>query len=180
MSICTVSDSHDNLPLLCTVITAAKQHGAQTILPCGDRVVPNTLHQLQFHGLPVDVIHGNNSGNFDSLVKLSYALASLIHYHGQDADFTLGGKRIVLVHYPHYARAMAVTGDYDLVCYGHTHCISIETLKNIKGTQIVVCNSDTVGSIGAPATYRFGDLETMTFETLPVTVIHQSIMMKGE
>jgi predicted phosphodiesterase len=115
------------------------------------------------------------------LVKLSYAPASIIHcYCGQDADFTLGGKHIFLVHYPHYARAMAVTGDDDLVGYGHTHCISIETLKNIKGTQTVVCNPSTVGGIGAPATYRFGDLETITFEILPVTVIHQFIMMKGE
>ena len=114
------------------------------------------------------------------LVKLSCTPASLIHYYGQDADFTLGSKRIFLVHYPRYARAMAVTGDYDLVCYGHTHCISIETLKNIKGTQTVVCNPGTVGGIGAPATYLVGDLETMTFEILPVTVIHQSIMMKGE
>ena len=180
MKICIVSDSHDNIPLLCAAITEAKQHGAQAVLHCGDIVAPSTLYQLQFYGLPVHVIHGNNSGDLYMLVKLAGTPASIIHYYGQDADFTLGGKRIFLVHYPHYARAMAVTGDYDLVCYGHTHCISIETLENIKGTQTVVCNPGTVGGIGAPATYLFGDLETMTFKILPVTVIHQFITMKGE
>lgn len=180
MKICMVSDSHDNIPFLCAAVTDAKQRGAQAVLHCGDIVAPSTLHPLPFYGLPIHVIHGNNSGDLDMLFKLSRAPTSIIHYYGQDATFTLGGRRIFLVHYPHYAKAMAVTGDYDLVGYGHTHCISIETLENIKGTQTVVCNPGTVGGIGAPATYLLGDLETMTFEILPVTVIHQFIMMKGE
>lgn len=180
MKICIVSDSHDNIPSLCAAVTDAKQRGAQAVLHCGDIVAPSTLYSLSFYGLPVHVIHGNNSGDLEMLLKLSRAPASIIHYYGQDATFTLRDRRIFLVHYPYYARAMAVTGDYDLVCYGHTHCISIETLENIKGTQTVVCNPGTVGGIGAPATYLLGDLETMTFEILPVAIIHQFIMMKGE
>ena len=52
---------------------------------------------------------------------------------GMDAGLTLADKRIFLVHYPHYARAMAATGDWDLVCCGHSHKIQIEHLPNIKG-----------------------------------------------
>ena len=33
-----------------------------------------------------------------------------------------------MVHYPHYAKAMALTGDYDLVCNGHEHRAVIGTL----------------------------------------------------
>jgi len=64
---------------------------------------------------------------------------------------------------------MATTGDYDLVCCGHTHKVTIEHLTNIKGTQTLVCNPGSVGGVGGvPATYLFGDLETMVFEVLPV------------
>jgi len=170
MKICIVSDSHDNIPKLCAAVADARQRGAEAVLHCGDIVAPSTLQQLQPYGLPIHAIHGNNTGDLYILIKLSHTKNSLIHYHGQDAAFTLGGRRIFLVHYPHYAQAMAVTGDYELVCYGHSHCVSIEHLTNIKGTQTVMCNPGSVGGVGAPATYIFGDLEMMTFEPLPVPI----------
>ncbi len=169
MKICILSDSHDHSPLLCAAVTAAQQRGAQAIFHCGDIVAPSTLQKLQSHQLPVHAIHGNNTGDLYSLSKLAQRSHDLIHYYGQDADFTLAGKRIFLVHYPHYARGMASTGDYDLVCCGHTHHCSIETVPNLKGTHTLVCNPGTVGGVGGfPATYLFGDLETLQFEILPV------------
>ena len=168
MKICILSDSHDHIPLLCAAVADAKQRGAKAVLHCGDIVAPSTLHKLQAYGLPVHAIHGNNTGDLYILSKLSYAKDSLIHYYGQDAEFTLGKRRIFLVHYPHYAKGMAVTGDYDLVCCGHSHKVMIEYLTNIKGTQTVMCNPGSVGGVGSPAMYLFGDLETMVFEALPV------------
>jgi putative phosphoesterase len=168
MKICILSDSHDNIPLLCAAAADAKQRGAEAILHCGDIVAPSTLKKLLFYQLPVHAIHGNNTGDLYMLAKLSHRSNHLIHYYGQDACFSLDNRQIFLVHYPHYARAMAVTGDYDLVCCGHTHEVFVEKVNNIKGSQTVVCNPGTVGGVGAGATYLFCDLQTMTFEKLPV------------
>lgn len=169
MKIGILSDSHDNITTLCTAVAAAKKRGAKAILHCGDVVAASTLRKLQAYGLPVHVIHGNNTGDLYTLSRLANAPDSVVHYYGQDATLTLGGKRIFLVHYPHYARGMAVTGEYDLVCCGHTHDTTLETLTNIKGTQTIVCNPGTVGGVGGvPATYVFGDLETMQFDILSV------------
>jgi putative phosphoesterase len=167
--ICIVSDSHDNIPLLCAAVADAKQRGVEAILHCGDIVAPRIFRQLQPYGLPIHAIHGNNTGDIYLLAKLSHAKNNLIHYYGQEAIFILEGQRIFLAHYPHRAQAMAVTGDYELVCYGHTHLASIECLTNVKGSQTVKCNPGSVGGVGAPATYIVGDLETMTFETLAVS-----------
>ncbi len=164
MKICILSDSHDNIPRLCAAVEAAKAQGAQAVLHCGDVVAPSTVNKLQPLGLPVHVIHGNNSGDLYMLSKISHKPNSLIHYYGQDASFTLENKRIFLVHYPHYAKAMAVTGDYDLVCCGHTHHTELVSVDNIKGGQTTVCNPGTIGGVGANPTYVFGDLETMQFE----------------
>jgi len=168
MKICILSDSHDNLHYLRIAVADAKQRGAEAIVHCGDVVAPSTLNKIQPYDLPIHVIHGNNTGDLYTLTRLSSAPNSVIHYYGQDADITLGGRHLFLVHYPHYARGMAVTGDYDLVCCGHSHRVALESVKNILGTQTIICNPGTVGAAGGrQATYIVGDLETMTFEVLP-------------
>lgn len=164
MKVCILSDSHDNIPILCKAVEAAKAQGAEVVLHCGDVVAPSTINKLQRFELPIHVIHGNNTGDLYMMSKISHKAGSLIHYYGQDASFKLADKRIFLVHYPHYAKAMAVTGDYDLVCCGHTHIMELTVLDNIKGGKTTVCNPGTIGGVGAKATYVFGDLDTMAFE----------------
>jgi uncharacterized protein len=95
-------------------------------------------------GLPVHVVHGNNLGDAVSLIRLCSASGGLNSYHGQDADLMLGGKRVFATHYPHYGRAIACTGDHDLVCCGHDHVASILAQPNIKGGNIWLLNAGTV------------------------------------
>ncbi len=165
MKICILSDSHDHIPLLDSAVARAKSEGAEAVLHCGDVVAPSTLHCLVKHGLPAHVIHGNNTGDLYSLGRLASDPSRLIHYHGMDAGLQLGGRRIFLVHYPHYARAMAATGDWDLVCCGHSHAPREERIRNVKGGETLLLNPGTVGGVGqAPATYLIGDLGTMAFQ----------------
>lgn len=164
MKICLVSDSHDHRRLLASAVNEAKGLGAQAVLHCGDLVAPSTLHAITPFGLPIHVIHGNNTGDLYHLSRLAHESKGLVTYHGQDASFTLAGKKIFLVHYPHYAKAMALTGDYDLVCNGHEHRARIEEITNIKGGKTLRIDPGTIAGIGAKPTYILGDLETMQFE----------------
>ncbi len=163
MKVCILSDSHDNRRLLEAAVAPAKAQGAEAILHCGDVVAPSTLSVLQKHGLPVHVIHGNNTGDLYTMVRIACEPDSVVHFHGQDAAIELAGRRIFLVHYPHYGRAMAITGDWDLVCCGHSHEAQIERLLNIRGGTTVLVNPGTVGGVGAAPTYVLGDLSTMEF-----------------
>lgn len=168
MKICILSDSHDNIPLLTAAVADAKERGAEAVLHCGDVVAPSVLAKLLPFGLEVHVIHGNNTGDLFTMTRLSAKPDSLFHYYGQDASMELHGCRIFLVHYPHYARAMATTGDWDLVCCGHSHRTQMEHIDNIKGGRTLLVNPGTVGGVGSKATYILGDLERMEFELLPV------------
>ena len=170
MKICIVSDSHDHREHLAAAITEAKQLGAQAVLHCGDLVAPSTLHAIIPLGLPIHLVHGNNTGDLFHLSKLAHKPENHMYYYGQDGSFSLGGKKIFLVHYPHYAKAMALTGDYDLVCNGHEHRAVIERINNIKGGETLRIDPGTVGGVSAPATYVLGDLEKMEFETRKVTL----------
>jgi putative phosphoesterase len=170
MKICIVSDSHDNRHLLEIAVDDARQRGAEAVLHCGDVVAPTTLRVLQKHGLPVHVIHGNNTGDLYNMAMLAQEEGSVIRYHGQDAGMELAGRRIFIVHYPHYARAMGATGDWDMVCCGHDHRAEIDTIATVKQTETVFINPGTVAGVGARPTYVMGDLLEMSFEILPVPV----------
>ena len=91
MKLCILSDSHDNRRLLDHAVADAKARGAEAVLHCGDVVAPTTLRVLQKHGLPVHVVHGNNTGDLFSLGKLSCEPASVVQYHGPDAALEFAG-----------------------------------------------------------------------------------------
>ncbi len=171
MKVCILSDSHDNIALMVAAAKAAKEWGAEAILHCGDVVAPSVLKKLQPLGLPVHVIYGNNAGDLYTMTRLAHEPDSLIHFYGQDGEILLGGRRIFIVHYPHYARAMACTGEWDLVCCGHDHRAKIEEIPNIKGGATLLVNPGTVAGIGAPATYVVGDLSTLQFEVLTLAAV---------
>ena len=45
----------------------------------------------------------------------------MVREYFKPKEITLGGKKIAVVHYPEKARALAESGKYEMVFYGHTH-----------------------------------------------------------
>ncbi len=168
MKVCIVSDSHDNRHLIAAAVADAKQRGAEAILHCGDVVAPSTLNCLREYELPIHVIHGNNAGDIEALSRRSHSSNSFYKYHGMDAAIELGGRKIFIVHYPHYGLGMAATGDYHLVCWGHDHVAMVDTVKNCNGTETHIVDPGSVAGLDGPATYVLGDLDLMRFEILNV------------
>jgi putative phosphoesterase len=164
MKICILSDSHDHRERLEAAVREAVSLGAEAILHCGDVVAPSTLHVLRQFDIPVHVIHGNNAGDTFHMAKLACRTDNRIEYHGMDARLELGGRRIFMVHYPHYAKAMALTGDYDIVCNGHEHKAVVERIATIKGGETLRLDPGSVGGISAPTTYILADLATLEVE----------------
>ena len=148
--------------------------GAQAILHAGDIVAPSTLATLSAFDLPIHAIHGNNMGDTVMMSRLANRPGNRIHYHGQDAGITLDNRKIFLVHYPHYARAMATTGDWDLVVHGHDHQPNLEWITNITGGKTLLADPGSVAGLDGAAHYIIGDLSDMTFQLLPVPAACQS------
>jgi putative phosphoesterase len=174
MKICIVSDSHDRSEPLAAAIADARVAGAQAVIHCGDLIGANTLRASLKLGLPVHAVHGNNIGDPMALHNMMAKTQGQFTYHGQDAVLELGGRKIFVTHYPHYGHAMACTGDYNLVCHGHSHTAHIGTQANVKGGHTWLVNPGSVAGIDAPGvdavpTWILGNLEHMTFEirTLP-------------
>lgn len=134
------------------------------MIHCGDVIGAHTLRPLLALGLPVHVVHGNNVGDVFALHRMAAGSQGLLVYHGAEADLSLGGRHVFVTHMPHLARAMACTGEFDLVCCGHSHEASIAQQADISGGRTWLVNPGSVAGIGAPARWILGDLETMTFE----------------
>jgi uncharacterized protein len=164
VKICIVSDSHDRAPPLAAAVSEAKAAGARVVVHCGDLIGANTLRPLLDVGLPVHFVHGNNLGDPVALWKMCEKSGGLLTYHGNDADLTLAGRRIFATHYPHYGQGLACTGDYDVVCCGHSHAASVVLQPNVKGKGTWLVNPGTVAGLGAPATWVLGDLADLRFE----------------
>lgn len=164
MKICLVSDSHDRADALARAVCEAKEQGAEAVIHCGDLIGAQTLRPAMTAGLVLHLIHGNNLGDSVALHNLSRASGGLVQYYGVDARLEIGGRRIFVVHYPEYGHGMACTGDWDLVCCGHSHVLGVDQVANVKGGKTWLVNPGTIAGLAAPATWVLGDLAAMHFE----------------
>jgi uncharacterized protein len=164
VKLCIVSDSHDRADALAQAVRAGASEGAEAVIHCGDLIGTQTLRGALEVGLPMHVIHGNNLGDPVSLSRWAHERKGRLQYHGADARLELGGRRIFVVHYPEYGYAMACTGDWDVVCCGHSHVAGIDRVTSVKNGVTWLVNPGTVAGLAAPATWILGDLEAMRFE----------------
>jgi len=164
MRICIVSDSHDRSDPLARAVREGAAEGATAVIHCGDIIGTQTLRAAMSVGLPLHVIHGNNLGDPISLNRWARESGGLLQYHGADARLDLGGRRVFVVHYPEYGYAMACTGDWDVVCCGHSHVAGIQQVANVKNGMTWLVNPGTVAGLAAPGTWMLGDLAAMRFE----------------
>jgi putative phosphoesterase len=165
VKLCIVSDSHDRADPLAQAVQKAKEEGAAAVIHCGDVIGTQTLRAAMALGLPMHVIHGNNLGDPVSLSRWARESNGQLIYHGPDARLDLGGRKIFVVHYPEYGYAMACTGDWDLVCCGHSHEAGVRQVANVKGGKTWLVNPGTVAGLAAPSTWVLADLAAMQFDT---------------
>jgi putative phosphoesterase len=164
MKLCIVSDSHDRAEPLAQAVREAKAQGAEAVIHCGDLIGAQTIKPALAAGLPIHAIHGNNLGDPQAMHKQSRMSGGLLQYHGPDARLDLGGRSIFVVHYDSHGYAFACTGEFDLVCCGHSHKAEARQVPNVKGAMSWLLNPGTVAGLAAPPTWIMGDLASMSFE----------------
>jgi uncharacterized protein len=164
MKVCIVSDSHDRADALAEAVQAARERGAEAVIHCGDLIGAQSLKPALAAGLPMHLIHGNNLGDAQALHRLSHTSGGQVQYHGADARIELGGRRVFVVHYDDYGYAMACTGDWELVCCGHSHRAEVRQVDTVRGGSSWLVNPGTVAGLAAPPTWVLGDLAAMRFE----------------
>lgn len=126
MKIGIISDSHDRIENLNKALDRLK-NSAKVLIHCGDFCAPFMMPELARFNRDVHCVFGNTDDRFTSVKK---ANESGIHLHGNTAKLELGGKKILVNHYPEIAQAFVLTGEYDAVFYGHNHTAKKEKINN--------------------------------------------------
>jgi len=149
MKIAILSDIHDNIWVLRELLA---ELDADAILFCGDFCAPFTLREIaERFGGPIHVIFGNNDGDQWLIGQVAGGFPQ-VTIHGDFAELTLGGKRVAMTHYPPIGHALARSGVYDLVCYGHDH----QRVAEQMGTTALVNPGEVMGRFGL-STYAIYD-----------------------
>jgi putative phosphoesterase len=130
MLIAILSDSHDHIPNLQRAVRRANREGAEVLLHCGDLISPFMLPQLQKFAGEVHLIYGNNVGDQHLISSRCATEFANITHHGLQGEIEADSLRIAFIHYPHTGHALALTGNYDIVCCGHNHRWNADMVNN--------------------------------------------------
>ncbi|MBV5317579.1 MAG: YfcE family phosphodiesterase [Desulfobulbaceae bacterium] len=156
MRIAILSDSHDHIPNLRRAVSLANREGADLLIHCGDLISPFMLAYLHAFQGPVHLIYGNNAGDQHLIASRCATGLDNIRHHGFHGTLVADSHRIAFNHYPELARELALSGAYDLVCYGHDHIFSVERL----GACLLINPGDLLGKDANPS---FALLDTDDF-----------------
>lgn len=166
MLIGLLSDTHDNLDNITTVITWFKNQKIDTILHCGDVCAPITLAKTIMEPFPgtIHLVFGNVDGDRFLIGKrVTESGRSNVFLHGELGEIEIDGKKIAMNHYPDIAKRLAESGAYDLVCFGHNHQ---QSYVKVDKTHLV--NPGTVAGIFGTAAFAVYDTtaDAVTLHTL--------------
>ena len=162
MRIAVVSDSHDNIWKLEKAIPHLAT--ADVVLHCGDLIAPFMVIRLikGAGGIPIHIVWGNNDGDKRLLTEVSSGVEN-IHLHGDLAELDFAGFKVAVNHYPQIGRALAESGRYDLVCYGHDHTAHEEWI----GETLLLNPGELMGLQGA-STIAIYDTENKVVEFIEI------------
>ena len=154
MKIGILSDTHDRLPLLERAVERFNAEGVDLVLHAGDFVSPFTAIPLSKLEAEFAGVFGNNDGDRLYLAKRFEEIGPIhLGYHA----FEIDGMRVVLMHEPKSIDALADSGHYDLIVYGHTHHVDLRT----EGC-IVVNPGEACGYLSGRATAVLLDTQERT------------------
>jgi len=123
MRITVLSDIHDNVWKLAAALDAAR--GSDAMICCGDLCSPFIVHQIgRGFAKPVHVVFGNNDGDLFRIASNARQYEH-IRIHGEFFRGEFGGRKFAANHYDNIARAIAASGEFDVVCYGHNHVYDV-------------------------------------------------------
>ena len=117
MRVAILSDIHDNLWNLRTAI-GSLGGSADQLICCGDLCSPFVMDELGRFPGPVHIVFGNNDADLFRITRKSSARVQL---YGEFFETELDGRKTAVNHFDNIVRPIALSGEYDLVCYGHNH-----------------------------------------------------------
>lgn len=163
MLVGVVSDTHDNTRLASRAGEIFSKEGVDAVIHLGDVISPFTLAALlaQIEVRKAYIVLGNNDGEKFGLQRVAQSYgAKLLE---QPSTVEIGGRRLLLLHgfgspenTVEIVEALAESGRWDAVLYGHTHQADSRFHR-----RILILNPGDGGGVLSKPSIALIDLKTM-------------------
>jgi hypothetical protein len=134
MKLGIVADTHDNLDAIRKAVELFNREGIDLLIHAGDFVAPFTEQPFRMLQAPLVGIFGNNDGD-KLLLKEKYREKGVGELYEDPHEFELATKKLIVTHRPRMVSALAASGLYDVIVYGHTHKTEIWHTSSKSGTH---------------------------------------------
>jgi len=163
-----VSDSHDNIAAIKKLGDALRSRGVSLVIHAGDWVSPFTarfLREAVGEGVRVVGVWGNNEGERPYFLEVAKKFN--VEIAGDAAELEVAGRKIAVYHgtSPVLLKALAESGLYDIVIYGHTHQAVIEK----RGRTLVVNPGELCGCLTGRSSYALINVEKLEVDLIYLT-----------
>lgn len=159
MLIGIIADTHDNMTTLKRAVDYFNAANVRHVIHAGDFVSPFTFRVLKELQCDFTGIFGNNDGDRLLLQKRSGG-----KLHNQPLLLELANRTIIAMHEHNIVDALAASGHYDLVVYGHTHEAEIRRVRN----TLIINPGEASGWLYGKTTVSVADLSEMTAEIITI------------
>ena len=173
MIIGILSDTHDNKQNIEKARKVFSEHNVELCLFTGDLVSPFTLKFLSEWSIPIKAIFGNNEGDkwgikrrfkTFNITNIEYAPKSGLFWKIEHPD---GNIALFHGHIPEFTDLLVNSGEYRLVCTGHTH---VPHIKVVDKTTWINPGSVTGFSTDDPS-INVGTVAVFNTKTKEATII---------
>ena len=157
MLIGIIADTHDNMTSLKKAVEYFNARNVQHVIHAGDFTSPFTSRVIKGLNAGFTGIFGNNDGDRLLLQKL---FDNTIYV--QPHLLELADRKIIMMHEHIVIDALAESGHFDLVIYGHTHKPEIRKVNN----TLIVNPGEACGWLYGNPTVAVADLSEITAEII--------------
>ena len=165
MKIGLMSDTHDNLKAMSRAVEIMNEHKVGMVIHLGDFVSPFSLDRLGDIDAEKHAIYGNNDGDIASLNIIAKRRG--IHLHRTPHEMEVDGLRLILFHgygtkdlTLRIVRAMARSGHYDVVAFGHIH----EMVNELVDGTMLINPGEVFGLLSGKSSVAILDTESRDVE----------------
>lgn len=152
-----MADTHDNLAMTGKAVELFNDRKVDYMIHAGDFTSPFTVKLFSELKCRYAGVFGNNDG--DKLLLQERSEGSI---KNQPLMLTLDNKKIVVVHEHQAVNALADSGHFDVVIYGHTH----EPLVKRVNTSLLINPGEVCGWLYGKPTAALLDLNRMEAEII--------------
>ena len=159
MRIGLLSDSHDRVPAIRTLLTQMLEGGASIVMHAGDYCSPFSLKPFQDLSVPMLGVFGRNDGDHDALSAAAKSGFGAMELFESPHSLEIGGKSVLLVHDVSDVHQRSIDR-HQIIVHGHTHVSEMKT----RGNSLLVNPGESCGWLHGAPSGAILDLDTMEVE----------------